>query len=102
MPIVVLSKGRPFDLASANVPAGFAKTLDSDWSKAQVELVASLPDARHVVVAGSSHDIEIDRPALVLTAIRQVVEAVRAGRDRAGDARLNSARPTPPAERRDG
>ncbi len=102
MPIVVLSKGRPFDLAGANVPAGFEKTLDSDWSKAQVQLVASLPDARHVVVADSSHNIEIDRPDLVLTAIRQVVEAVRAGRNRVGDARLNSARPTPPAERHDG
>jgi pimeloyl-ACP methyl ester carboxylesterase len=87
MPIVVLSKGRPFDLAGANVPAGFEKTLDSDWSKAQVQLVAALPDARHVVVADSSHNIEIDRPDLVLRAIRQVVEAVRAGRDRVDEAR---------------
>jgi hypothetical protein len=30
---------------------------------------------------------EIERPDLVLTAIRQVVEAVRAGRDRVGEAR---------------
>lgn len=89
MPIVVLSKGRPFDLAGANVPAGFRNALDSDWSKAQVQLVASLPKARHVIVADSSHNIEIDRPDLVLNAIRHVVKAVRAGRDWVGEARLN-------------
>jgi pimeloyl-ACP methyl ester carboxylesterase len=79
MPVVVLSKGRPFQLPS-RVPPGFADALNAAWAAAQDRLAAALPHARHVVVEESSHYIEIERPDLVVKAVRVVVDAVRAGR----------------------
>jgi pimeloyl-ACP methyl ester carboxylesterase len=81
MPVVVLSKDRPFDLGGASVPAGFAQALNDGWNKAQNQLAAAMPHARHVVVADSSHYIELERPDLVVKAIRQVVDAFRVVRD---------------------
>jgi pimeloyl-ACP methyl ester carboxylesterase len=79
MPVVVLSKGQPFQLPS-KVPPGFADALNAAWTVAQDRLAAAMPHARHVVVKDSSHYIEIERPDLVVKAVRQVVSAVRAGR----------------------
>lgn len=79
MPVVVLSKGRPFQMPS-KVPPGFADALDGAWAAAQDRLAAAMPRARHVVAGDSSHYVEIERPDLVVRAIRQVVDAVRAGR----------------------
>ena len=42
------------------------------------ELVALSPNGTHVIAEGSGHGIQHDRPELVLGAIRQVVEEVRA------------------------
>jgi len=36
-----------------------------------------VPGARHVIAAESSHYIQLEQPALVIEAIRQVVEGVR-------------------------
>jgi pimeloyl-ACP methyl ester carboxylesterase len=36
-----------------------------------------VPDARHVIAAESGHYIQLEQPALVIEAIRQVVEGVR-------------------------
>ena len=80
MPVVVLSKGRPFNLTGARVPPGFAAALDGGWSKAQDQLSAGLPHAAHVIVRDSSHYIELERPDVVVHSIRRVVNAVRSGR----------------------
>jgi pimeloyl-ACP methyl ester carboxylesterase len=43
IPIVVLTKDRPFDLAVlAGVPAGFGEKLDAAWRRAQQQLAASI------------------------------------------------------------
>lgn len=79
MPVVVLSKGRPFQMPSS-VPSDFEDALNAAWVAAQDRLAAAMPRARHVVVKDSSHYVEIERPDLVVKAVRQVVSAVRAGR----------------------
>jgi pimeloyl-ACP methyl ester carboxylesterase len=43
-------------------------------------LAASVPGARHVTDTDSGHEIHKDQPELVIASIRDVVDAVRAGR----------------------
>ena len=47
---------------------------------AQADLAALVPGARHVTKTDSGHNIHRDNPALVTEAIREVVDAVRAGK----------------------
>ena len=41
------------------------------------EMVALSPDGTHIIAEGSGHGIQIDRPDLVVDAIRQAVESAR-------------------------
>lgn len=79
IPIVVLTKDRPFDLAGREVPAGFGEKLDAAWRRAQRQLAASTAHVPLTVVE-TSHNISIERPDVVIDAIRRVVKAVRSGR----------------------
>jgi pimeloyl-ACP methyl ester carboxylesterase len=82
IPIVVLTKDRPFDLsplAGRGVPAGFGEKLDAAWRRAQQQLAASIAHVPLTVVE-TSHNVSIERPDVVIDAIRRVVEAVRSGR----------------------
>jgi pimeloyl-ACP methyl ester carboxylesterase len=47
------------------------------WQTLQNELAALVPNSKHLVAKGSGHDIQHDRPGLVLNAIQDVVAAVR-------------------------
>jgi pimeloyl-ACP methyl ester carboxylesterase len=78
VPLVVLSRGRPVELP-ASVPAGFSDALEQAWAVGQAELVSLVPGSRHVIATRSGHDIQLDQPALVVRAIRRVVNTVRAG-----------------------
>jgi pimeloyl-ACP methyl ester carboxylesterase len=80
IPIVVLTKDRPFDLAVlAGVPYGFGEKLDAAWRRAQQQLAASIAHVPLTVVE-TSHNVSVERPDVVIDAIRRVVEAVRSGR----------------------
>jgi pimeloyl-ACP methyl ester carboxylesterase len=79
IPIVVLTKDRPFDLAGRELPAGFGEKLDAAWRRAQRQLAASIAHVPLTVVE-TSHNISVERPDVVIDAIRRVVEAVRSGR----------------------
>ena len=79
IPIVVLTKDRPFDLAGRELPAGFGEKLDAAWLRAQQQLAASIAHVPLTVVE-TSHDVSVERPDVVIDAIRRVVEAVRSGR----------------------
>jgi pimeloyl-ACP methyl ester carboxylesterase len=70
MPLVVLTRSREDDVPPELV-AAVAAGLES-----QAQLVALVPDARHVVATDSGHYIQLERPELVIEAIRQVVEGV--------------------------
>lgn len=76
MPVVVLSHTQPFGVPEAAL--GFApELLENAWSKAQEGLATLVPNSQHVIATESGHDIQLQQPDLVITAIRQVVEAVR-------------------------
>jgi pimeloyl-ACP methyl ester carboxylesterase len=77
MPLIVLSHGQPFGVPASAL--GFPPAaLEQAWAKAQEELAALVPHARHVIATRSSHYIQLQQPELVIDAVRQVVEAVRA------------------------
>ena len=76
VPLVVLTAGqmgpsRP-GVSAEDVAQGRAQ-----WQAMQADLATRCPDSVHTVVANSTHAIQLDRPAAVVEAIRQVVTAVR-------------------------
>src|SRR4051794_18804885 len=80
LPVVVLSKGQPFDLTPWEpLPAEFPAALERAWRGAQDELAVVTGAERHTIAADSSHYIQIQQPALVIAAVRQVVDDVRVG-----------------------
>jgi hypothetical protein len=52
--------------------------LESAWATAQPRLASLVPNARLVVATESGHFIQLDEPDLVIDAIRDAVDAVRA------------------------
>jgi pimeloyl-ACP methyl ester carboxylesterase len=73
LPLVVLTHGRPWDWP----PDYPAADLEAIWLPLQEDLAALVPDGRLVVAEQSGHFIPGDQPEVVITAIRQVVDAVR-------------------------
>ena len=74
MPLAVLSHSRPFDAPMAGWPVAAEDRL---WGDLQDELAALVLNSRHVVVEGSGHYIQVERPDQVIDAIRRVVAAIR-------------------------
>ena len=74
-PLVVLSAARYIDRpgVSNDVDERFHQLLVS----LHKELVALSPNGTHIMAENSGHGIQDDRPDLVVSAIRQVVEVVR-------------------------
>jgi pimeloyl-ACP methyl ester carboxylesterase len=90
MPVIVLSADVPFaDVVRNGVRAGefppgtpeeFGVVIDRANAEAQRRLADQVPGTRHVTETESGHNMMIDRPVLVINAIRDVVAAVRDGR----------------------
>jgi pimeloyl-ACP methyl ester carboxylesterase len=88
MPVVVLTAGRPQltpeAVASGQLPPqvtqAFADALWAAQMQAQDHLAALFSSGRHIMVANSTHYIHVDQPQVVIDAIRDVVDAVRAGK----------------------
>jgi len=79
IPLVVISKGLPFDLSPWQpLPADFPDALESAWNAAQEKLAVLMPNTRHIVATKSSHYVQIEQPGLVIEAVCQVIDAVRA------------------------
>ena len=73
MPIYVLTRGRP-------VLGGDPRLVQEDerlWRKLQDGLAALVPGSKHAIATRSGHVIQQEQPALVVAAIRDVVDAVR-------------------------
>jgi pimeloyl-ACP methyl ester carboxylesterase len=79
IPAVVLSADKPWriDLLPPEATTQEMVTFD-DWL-ASLDLLAGDLDAEHITETNSGHDIYLYRPALVVDAIRTVVDDVRSG-----------------------
>jgi pimeloyl-ACP methyl ester carboxylesterase len=91
MPLAVLSSDASIaqlvkDMAAngqlpAGVAADFGYVTDTAQHASQAKLAALAPGARHEQKTHSGHNIHREQPQLVVMAIRDVVDAVRQGRD---------------------
>ncbi len=75
MPLAVLSHdpGKPSD----DLPADLAKPTNDAWEKMQEELAHLSSKGTQTIAKNSSHYIQIDRPDVVIDAVRSVVEQTR-------------------------
>jgi hypothetical protein len=64
----------------ADVPSNFGYIVDAAQKKAQERLAKLVPNEKHITHTNSGHEIHKEQPQLVISAIRDVVEAVRSGR----------------------
>jgi pimeloyl-ACP methyl ester carboxylesterase len=77
IPLAVLSHDP--DRPSADLPADLAKPTNEAWEKMQEELAHLSTRGTQTIARNSSHYIQIDRPDLVIEAIRGVVDQTRQG-----------------------
>jgi len=75
MPLAVLSHDP--DKPSADLPADLAKPTNEAWEKMQEELGHLSTRGTQAIAKNSSHYIQIDRPDVVIDAVRVVVVQVR-------------------------
>ena len=90
MPVVVLSADHPWGpqvppmIAAGKLPADtppeFGYVTDAAQKKAQERLAKLVPNEKHITKTNSGHEIHKEQPQLVISAIREVVEAVRSGK----------------------
>lgn len=75
IPLVVLSHDP--DKPSVELPADLAKSTNQAWEKMQEELAHLSTQGTQSIAKNSSHYIQLDRPELVINAVRTVVEQAR-------------------------
>ena len=75
MPLVVLSHDP--DKPSAELPPDLAKPTNDAWEKMQEELAHLSTRGTQMIAKNSSHYIQIDRPDIVIDAVRNVVALAR-------------------------
>lgn len=73
VPLVVVTH----ELYDPAGPPGWAEVFDAMYRDLQSELAELVPGSPLVIAEGSGHDIPADRPAVVVDAIRDVVDAAR-------------------------
>ena len=76
LPVVVISRGRVAG-AEAGVPAGLEDEVHLAWQRMQADLLTTSANARLLVAEGSGHDIHVERPDLVASAIQEVLAQTR-------------------------
>ena len=74
MPLVVLTAS---EFNVAQVPGMTADAVSQDHLRLQDDLANLSTDSRHVMVAGSGHEIYLYKPAVVVQSISAVVTAVQ-------------------------
>jgi pimeloyl-ACP methyl ester carboxylesterase len=78
LPLVVLSHGH-FDPGTmgADINAEVADQYEKVWQELQVELTALSSRGKRIVAEGSGHNIHLDQPEVVISAIQDIVEAAK-------------------------
>jgi len=79
LPLAVVS--RDPDKPSADLPPDLAKPTNEAWEKMQEELAHLSSRGTQAIAKNSGHYLQIDRPDVVVDAVRKVVEQARAGQD---------------------
>ncbi|HZW40981.1 MAG TPA: alpha/beta hydrolase [Agromyces sp.] len=90
MPVVVLTASVKFaelvpkyiddGIVPASIPRDFGTLIDTTNAAAQRELAALVPGSVHITDTNSGHNIMVENAPLVIQSIRDVVDAVRAGK----------------------
>jgi pimeloyl-ACP methyl ester carboxylesterase len=75
IPLAVLSHDP--DKASAELPADLARQTNDAWEKMQEELAHLSTRGTQAVAKNSAHYIQLDRPEVVIDAVRSVVDQSR-------------------------
>jgi len=75
IPLIVLSHDP--NKPSADLPADLAKPTNDAWEKMQEELAHLSTHGTQMIAKNSSHYIQIDRPDVVIDAVRALVEQSR-------------------------
>ena len=75
MPLAVLSHDP--EKPSSEFPPDLAKPVNEAWEKMQEEMAHLSTRGTQTIVKNSSHYIQIDRPDVVIDAVRAVVEQAR-------------------------
>jgi len=84
-PLVVLAHGKVLP-APPGVSPALGNELDAVWRSMQADLPKLSTNSAFVVVEDAGHFIQLDRPEVVVAAIREVVAAARARRSVDADA----------------
>jgi hypothetical protein len=75
MPLIVLSHDP--NKPSFDLPPDVAKPTNEAWEKMQEELAHLSIRGTQKIAKGSSHYIQLDRPEVVIDAVRDVVQQTR-------------------------
>ncbi len=75
LPLAVLSSDP--NMPQPEIPEDLVKPADDAWQEMQEELAHLSTRGTHVIAKNSGHYVQLDRPDLVIAAIREVVEQVR-------------------------
>jgi pimeloyl-ACP methyl ester carboxylesterase len=75
LPLAVLSHDP--DKPSAELPADLAKATNDSWEKMQEEMAHLSTRGRQLIAKNSGHYIQLDRPDIVIDAVRSVVDQAR-------------------------
>jgi len=76
IPLAVLSASR-WETGLGEIPPEDAKIALRIWTQCQAEIASQSENSFHLIVPNSGHGIAGDQPAVVIDAIRRVVESVR-------------------------
>ena len=77
IPLTVISAGKPVIAAGHGISEADAEQMKAVATELHVEMAALSPRGKRVIAEGSGHYVQVERPALVVDAIREVVEAPR-------------------------
>jgi pimeloyl-ACP methyl ester carboxylesterase len=78
LPLIVLSHGH-FDpeTMGADIATEIADQYEKVWQELQVELAALSSQGKRIVAEESGHNIHLDQPQLVISAIQEVLTGTR-------------------------
>ena len=73
IPVVILVRGLAVDLP-ATAPPKFGSVIEPAWRRSEEQLALAVPHIKYVIAKNSGHYIQLDEPAVVVQAIRDVVQ----------------------------